>query len=46
MIDMGYSNDDILNKTKEGIRDYLGLRQQDFNKVILKITEAAYKIFY
>ena len=46
MIDMGYSKDDILNKTREGIRDYLGLRQQDFSKVILKITEAAYKIFY
>ena len=24
----------------------LGLRQQDFSKVILKITEAVYKIFY
>ena len=44
MIGIGYSNDDILYETKEGTRNFLGLRQQDFSKMALKITEAAYKI--
>jgi hypothetical protein len=44
MIVIGYSNDDILHETKEGTRNFLGLRQQDFSKMALKIREAAYKI--
>lgn len=46
MIGMGYGNTDILCKIKDATENFLGLRQQDISEMALKISEAAYKIFY
>lgn len=46
MIDMDYKDDDILHEIKDKTIDFLGLRNKDINKITLKITGAADKIFY